>query len=65
MATTNSRQIFTANSYGEFSRQITTANSCGKLSRQIPTANSQICNTEDGVEYPLHGRALRMKIKNK
>ena len=47
-------------------RQIPTANPHGKFSRQIPTANSQICIiTEDGAEYPLCGRASRVKIKRK
>ena len=64
-----SKQIATASSCGKFPRQILrqilATNSHGKFSRRGPTANSRICKAEDGVEYPLCGRASQVKIKRK
>ena len=59
------RKIPAANFHGKFLRQILAANSHGKFLRQIVTANSRICDAENGVVYPLCGRASRLKIKRK
>ena len=57
------RKILLAISHGKFPWQIPAANSHGKLSHQIPTAISQICKAEDGLKYPLCGRASHLKMK--